>query len=63
MPSQVHALILFVLMFVGCDTAVRQQQADEARQAENVAELKKLGDTMHEEQNKESSPKPEADER
>ncbi len=56
MFKQAQISILFGLLCVGCDTAAKQQQAEDARRAATVAELKQLGQAMHESQNKESSP-------
>lgn len=56
MPNKVLVLILFVPLCIGCDIAAKQQQAKDARRAAAVAELKQLGEAMHEQQNKESSP-------
>lgn len=47
---------LFVLMCVGCDFAAKQQQAENARRDAIAAELKQLGQSMHEKQNDRSSP-------
>lgn len=55
MLKMVQTSILLVLLCVGCDTAARQQQAEDARRAATVAELQQLGEAMHEKQNKESS--------
>ena len=56
MFKKAQILILFGVLCVGCDTAAKQQQAEDARRAASVAELKQLGQSMHESQNKESSP-------
>ena len=56
MFKQAHISILFGLLCVGCDTAAKQQQAEVARRAATVAQLRQLGQAMHESQNKESSP-------
>lgn len=56
MLEKFQASILFVLLCVGCDSAAKQQQAEDARRAATVDELKQIGKAMHEEHNKESSP-------
>ena len=56
MPNKVQVSILFVLLCIGCDMAAKQQQAEETRRAATVAELKQLGEEMHDKRNKESSP-------
>ena len=56
MFKQAQISILLGLLCVGCDTAGKQQQVEEARRAAAVMELKQLGQAMHESQNKESSP-------
>ncbi len=52
----VQISMLSGLLCVGCDSAAKQQQAEDARRAATAAELKQLGQSMHESQNKESSP-------
>lgn len=39
--------ILIVLLCAGCDTAAKQQQAEEARRAATVEKLKQMGEDMH----------------
>ena len=56
MFKKAQIAMLFGLLCLGCDTAARQQQAEDARRVATVAELKQLGQSMHESQNKESSP-------
>ena len=56
MFKKVQISILFGLLCVGCDSAAKQQQAREARKDAAAAELKQLGQSMHESHNKESSP-------
>jgi hypothetical protein len=40
----------------GCDTALKQQQADDARRDAAADNLRKLGEDMHAKQNPERSP-------
>jgi hypothetical protein len=48
-------LILFVLLCLGCDIAAKQQQAESARRDAKAAELKQLGESMHNSENTDSS--------
>ncbi len=51
MLKTIPAVMLFGFLFVGCDFAVRQEQAEQAEQARREAqsaELKELGKSMHE---------------
>lgn len=54
MFKKVQILILSGLLCVGCDFARKQQQTEDARRDATAAELKKLGQSMHESQNKDS---------
>ena len=56
MFKKVRISILFGLLCVGCDVAGKQQQAEDARRDATAAELRELGEAMHESQNKDSSP-------
>lgn len=49
-------LILSGVLCVGCDTAAKQQQAEEERRAATVLQLKMRGQAMHDSQTKEPSP-------
>ena len=54
-----QSLILTLLTFVvclGCDTAARQQQAEEARRQQTVNELRELGEEMHNNPENQSAP-------
>ena len=55
MFKKCQMFILFVLLCVGCDFAAKQQQAENARRDAKAAELKQLGESMHDSQNKDSS--------
>ncbi len=39
--------ILIALFSSGCDTAAKQQQAEQARRAATAAKLKQIGEDMH----------------
>jgi len=56
MLNKLQSSIMFMLLCVGCDTAAKQQQAEDARRAATEAEFKQLGKAMHDQQNKELSP-------
>ena len=56
MPNGFQISLLLALFCFGCDSAARQQQAEHARRAATAAELKRLGQSMHDQQNKQSSP-------
>ncbi|WP_145350184.1 hypothetical protein [Roseimaritima multifibrata] len=47
--------VSLALLCVGCDSAAKKQQAVNAQQAATLAELKKLGQSMHNSQAKESA--------
>ncbi|MEM9587787.1 MAG: hypothetical protein AAGA03_10950 [Planctomycetota bacterium] len=38
---------LFMVFFAGCDTAAKQQQAEDARAAATAATLKQTGEDLH----------------
>ena len=50
------ASLLVVLLCIGCDTAAKQQRAEDVRRSQTQAELKQLGETMQNTQSRESPP-------
>ncbi|MBL8819434.1 MAG: hypothetical protein JNL58_25605 [Planctomyces sp.] len=48
MLKTIPAVMLFGILLVGCDSAVRREQAEQARREAQSAELKELGNSMHE---------------
>ena len=56
MFKRVQISILFGLLCVGCDSAAKQQQAEDARRAATATELKQHGESMHEKQKDRASP-------
>lgn len=56
MSNWTRITILYGLMCVGCDSAAKQQQAEDERRAAAVANLKQLGEALHENQEVGSAP-------
>jgi hypothetical protein len=56
MSRYLSILILVALCCLGCDTAKRQQQAEDARRAATVNKLREIGQSMHEQNAKQLSP-------
>lgn len=48
--------MLIALLCAGCDTAAKQQQAEQARRAATVEKLKQLGEDLHNKADADSLP-------
>ena len=56
MLNKIQISILSLSLCVGCDTAIKQQQAEAARRAATAAHLKQIGEAANKNQNKEPAP-------